>query len=134
LKRLPPALAVTLSGLLAVAGASCQGGRSDTPSPFAPGGGREEQVRVSVENQNFGDATVFARRGGERIRLGSVTGKSEQTFTVRWRFSLPMEFEIQIIGGRGCRIRALTVDPGDRVLVRIPVETSTQPCYSGKTR
>lgn len=130
--RLPPTRATFLLALAAAAVSSCGGGRS--LNPFAPAGEREEEVRVSVENQNFGDATVYARRGGERIRLGSVTGKSDQTFTVKWRFSLPMEFDIQIIGGQGCRIRPLTVDPGDKVFVRIPVEVSTQACYSGKIR
>lgn len=105
-------------------------------NPFAPRGSRpgEGSVRVLVENQNFGDATVFALRGGERIRLGTVTGKSDENFTVRWNFSLSMEFEIHIIGGQGCRVRPMPVDPGDRVFVRIPTEVSTQACYSGKSR
>jgi hypothetical protein len=87
---------------------------------------------VRVENQNFGDAVVHASRGGERVRLGGVTGKSEETFTMEWGFSLPLEFEINIVGGGRCLVRPLSVDPGDRVWVRIPTHLGASPCYSGK--
>lgn len=107
-------------------------GRGKAPNPFASPASRDGKVSVRVENQNFGDATVHAVRGGERIRLGEVVGKMEGNFDLRWNFSLPMEFEIHITGGLGCRVRALSVDPGDRVWVRIPPEISVQPCYSGK--
>lgn len=110
-------------------------GKGMAANPFAPAGsrGNDGQVRVLVENHNFGDATIHALRGGERFRLGEVTGKSEKSFTVRWNFTLPMEFEVHLTGGGGCRVRAMTVDPGDRVWVRIPTEVSMSPCYSGKT-
>lgn len=129
LHRLLSLSAVTLLGLTGCV-------KPEALNPFASPGSRpgEGSVRVLVENQNFGDATVHALRGGERIRLGNVTGKSDETFTIRWNFSLPMEFEINIIGGQGCRIRPMTVDPGDRVFVRIPTEISMQACYSGKNR
>jgi hypothetical protein len=62
-----------------------------------------------------------------------VTGKSEKTFTMRWNFSLPLEFEINIIGGQGCGVRPMSADPGDRVWVRIPNQIGSSPCYSGKS-
>jgi len=125
--RVPAALA------LAVGLAACA--KPQSRNPFAaPGTGRgEESIQVRIENQNFGDATVHAIRGGERIRLGQVTGKSEHTFTMRWNFSLSLEFEVHIIGGQGCGVRPLSVDPGDRVWVRIPTQIGASPCYSGKT-
>ena len=130
MKALSPTSIITAVLLLATTGCA----KPEAKNPFAARGtsARDGQVRVSVENQNFGDATVHALRGGERIRLGNVTGKTDEQFTVRWTFSLPMEFEIQIIGGQGCRIRPISVDPGDRIWVRIPVELSAQACYSGK--
>ena len=104
-------------------------------NPFtAQGSGRGQgSIQVRIENQNFGDATIHAIRGGERIRLGLVTGKSEKTFTMRWNFSLPLEFEIDIIGGQGCGVRPMSADPGDRVWVRIPNQIGSSPCYSGKS-
>lgn len=104
-------------------------------NPFAaPGTGRGEgSIQIRVENQNFGDATIYAIRGGERIRLGKATGKAEQNFTLSWNFSLPLEFEINIIGDQGCGVRALSVDPGDRVWVRIPSHIGSSSCDAGKT-
>lgn len=122
----------TAAVLLLAVGSCYRPGRKN---PFAaPGSGQGEgTIHVRVENENFGDATVHALRGGERIRVGQVTGKSSQSFQVRWRFSLPMEFEIDIVGGDGCAIRPMTVDPGDEILVRIPPEIGPTPCYAGKT-
>jgi len=127
LLRIPAVLVLTV-GLTTCVGSTAR-------NPFAaPGTGRGGgTIHVRVENQNFGDATVHAIRGGERIRLGQVTGKSEQNFTLRWTFSLPLEFEVDIIGGPRCGVRALDVDPGDRVFVRIPIQIGATPCYSGKT-
>lgn len=125
--RLPTVLLLVL-GLTACA-------KSQALNPFAgPGGGRgDSSIRVRVENQNFGDATIHAIRGGERIRLGQVTGKSEKDFTMRWNFSLPLQFEVNIVGGQGCGVRPLSVDPGDRVWVRIPTQIGASPCYAGKS-
>jgi len=123
------------SAVLAVVVGLAACAKAQSKNPFAaPGTGRGDgSIRVRIENQNFGDATVHAIRGGERIRLGQVTGKSEKDFTVRWSFSLPLEFEVHIIGGQGCGVRPLSVDPGDNVWVRIPTHIGATPCYSGKT-
>ncbi len=86
-----------------------------------------------MENLNFGDATVHALRGGERIRLGQVTGKSEKSFTIRWNFSVPLEFQVDLVGGEACGIQPMTVDPGDRIWVRIPTQVGPTPCYAGKS-
>lgn len=134
MKRLPRIAALALVAVLALAASSCGKGFAQAKNPFAPASADETEVEVRVENQNFGDATVHVLRGGERIRLGNVTGKSDQSFTLRWNFSLTMEFQIEIIGGQGCAVRPLVVDPGDRVFVRIPTELSAQACYSGKLR
>lgn len=106
-------------------------GRSRDPFHEGPGGSRG-QISVRVENQNFGDAVIHASRGGERVRLGNVVGKSEETFTLEWAFSLPLEFEVNIVGGGRCLVTPLSVDPGDRVWVRIPTHLGASPCYSGK--
>jgi len=127
----PPCLACV--ALLALTLAGCAQGA--IRNPFASGGrrGGDERVQVSVQNHNFLDATVHAVRGAERMRLGEVTGKSDKTFTVQWRFTLPMELEIHLIGGSGCTVQAILVDPGDRVWVRIPPEVSATPCETWKS-
>jgi hypothetical protein len=119
----PPARAV-LAVLLLLAPWGCARG-SSAKNPFLG--------RAAREDQNFGDATIHALRGGERIRLGQVTGKSQKDFKIRWNFSVPIEFEVDIVGGQGCGVRPMTVDPGDRVFLRIPTQIGMTPCYVGKS-
>lgn len=103
-------------------------------NPFARGGRRgEERIQVTVQNFHFNDATIHAVREGERMRLGEVIGHSEKTFTVRWSISLQMEFEIHLIGGLDCWVRPMIVDPGDKVMVRIPPSVDVTPCESWKS-
>ena len=120
--------------LFALAPAGCIKSAARVNNPFAPAGSREREgsIQVRVENLNFGDATIHALRGGERIRLGEVTGKSEKSFTVRWSFSVPLEFQVDLVGGGACGIQPMTVDPGDKIWLRIPTEVGTSPCYAGK--
>ncbi len=40
-----------------------------------------ERTTVTVDNQSFYDMTVYASRG-QRIRLGTATGKSKTVFTI----------------------------------------------------
>lgn len=124
----------TAAGLALTSGGCSLGGES-IRNPFAPRGfrGDDGTVQILVDNQNFGDATVHAYRGSERFRLGHVTGKTEKRFTIRWSFSLPMEFDVHLIGGGDCKVRPMPVDPGDRVWVRIPTQISMYACYSGKS-
>ena len=131
----PTLLRLVAAAVLALSAGGCALGRGTVRNPFAPAGSRGDdgRVQVLVDNQNFGDATIHAYRGSERFRLGQVTGKSEKSFTVRWSFSLPMEFDIHLVGGGDCRVRAMPVDPGDRVWVRIPSQIGMSPCYSGKS-
>ncbi|MDP2955498.1 MAG: hypothetical protein Q8N53_03685 [Longimicrobiales bacterium] len=135
MKLRPRTLRAAALALLTLSLPACGKGPGRPTNPFAPSGsrGNDGEVQVRVYNQNFGDATIHAVRGGQRFRLGEVTGKTEKSFTVRWNFSLPLEFEVHLTGGQGCRVRAMPVDPGDRVWVRIPTEVSMSPCYSGKT-
>jgi len=127
------ALRLVCAALFALALTGCS--RAEAWNPFARGGrrGGDERVQVLVQNFNFNDATVHAVHGSERMRLGMVTGKTEKTFTVRWRFTLPMEFQIHLIGGLDCWVQPMSVDPGDRVWVRIPPELSATPCESWKS-
>lgn len=119
------------------------------PSPFAalvvpillgacasagdPFSGREaaREIEIEVLNLNFSDATLHAVRIGQRIRLGTVTGKQSSTFTLDWPASLPLRIEIRLLGGQRCTTGELTVDPGDRLYLEIPVEIRGSPLCSG---
>ena len=122
---------LSLSALLLLVNLGCA---ARSRSPFEGRADRgEEQIQVRIENQNFNDATVHVLRGGERIRLGVATGKTDKDFRVRWNFTLPIEFQISLVGGGSCRVRSMTVDPGDRVWVRVPLEIYGSECISGKS-
>ncbi|HSG48306.1 MAG TPA: hypothetical protein VLA43_10870 [Longimicrobiales bacterium] len=92
-------------------------------SPFTGAEG-EREIEIEVLNLNFSDATLHALRMGQRIRLGVVTGKQRETFTVRWPSSLPLQIEIRLLGGERCLTREMPVDPGDQLYLEIPIDLS----------
>lgn len=122
-----------LSTLVAILAAASCGvlGRAKDPYATGPDAGTG-RIEVSVQNLNFNDAHFFAVRQGERIRLGYITGKSDESFNLDWDFAVPLSFEVQLVGGLACRVRDLVVDPGDLLWVRIPTEVSITPCTGGK--
>jgi hypothetical protein len=89
----------------------------DEPAPRA-------ETAVKVENQNYLDMNVFVVRGGQRLRLGTVTGLSTQVFMLRPEMIGPasdVQFEIHPIGGRGnTRTETISVQPGDVIELTIP--------------
>lgn len=127
LGRLGSALAgATL--LLAVA-ACASGGRSTASgNPFGLAQGEEREIRILVRNFNFNDASVWAVvRDARRQRLGTVTGKSEATFTMEWTFTDALRLEFDLIGGVRCVTGALPVDPGEILELQISVDPSQDP-------
>ena len=129
-RPLPARLA--LAGAMIALTTGCFSGWGRSQNPFNQSDGTPGEVQVLIENLNFNDANIYVLRGGERVRLGDVTGKSDERFTVRWDFTLNMEFEISMIGSGGCRTRPMSVAPGDAVWVRIPVNISATECQIGK--
>ena len=136
IKRLlrPVALLRAALVLVTLVGASACGSLGNsTPNPF-DGAARsgENRLRIQVQNMNFNDVTVYAVSAGQRIRLGSVTGKTDENFQIDWNFANPISFQVDVIGGRGCDTAAIPVDPGARVWVQIPSEVGMSGCRSGR--
>ena len=104
---------LAVAGLAVLATTACAH-RADTPFHS-----ETESVELEVRNDNFADATLHALRGGERIRLGIVTGHTGRTFELDWRFSQPLRIEIDLLAGGRCVTRDLQVDPGDELYLRI---------------
>lgn len=123
-----------LVGLVLVAG--CATSRNLSPSPFSEGGASgstaEDPIRVEIQNLNFNDITVWAVRQGQRIRLGRVTGKTDETFRVDWNPAIPIYFVIDVTGGRSCRTPQVAVDRNAAVWVSVPANVGNQPCYAGR--
>ena len=102
-------------GLLA---AGCHhAGKQATAPPRA-------ETAVKVQNQNYLDMDVFVVRGGQRIRLGMVTGLSTQLFMLRPEVvgtGTDLQFEFHPIGGRANpRTERIMVQPGDVIELTIP--------------
>src|SRR5690242_19805694 len=96
-RRSLPALA---SLALPLVIAACSAVRQDTlRNPFE-GGGRmaEENILITVDNQDFRDATLYANWNGVRQRVGTVTGKTTSTLETPWREYM-VQLEVDFLGG-----------------------------------
>lgn len=125
-------LIVALAGLT-----GCGASRNAVPSPFdgdaSGGSAAEDPIRIEIQNLNFNDITVWAVRQGQRIRLGRVTGKTDQTFSTEWNLALPIYFVVDVTGGRSCRTASVSVERNARVWVTVPGSVGVQPCRIGRS-
>lgn len=79
-----------------------------------------DEVAVEVDNRNFYDATIYARVGSERYRVGTVTGHTMKVLTLE-RPVLELRFEIHLIGAAGTHTTdPMSVNPGDILQLIIP--------------
>ncbi|HKJ92741.1 MAG TPA: hypothetical protein VJ957_06215 [Longimicrobiales bacterium] len=107
-RRLIPTLAVAL----------LVGGCALFHAPSAPG--HQQTVRLHVDNQNFNDATLYVRyEGGAPIRLGQVTGKTQDVFSFRYHPGR-VRIEIRLLAGGTHLTDPIAVDPGDDLDLIIP--------------
>lgn len=120
--RRPAFIPVLAATLLLTAGCAV-GSAGD---PFAGEAG-EGSIQIEVLNLNFADATLYALRMGQRIRMGTVTGKQSETFTVRWPNSVPLRVEIRLLGGERCVTREMVADPGDEIYMEVAQQLSRDP-------
>jgi hypothetical protein len=99
---------------LAVASSACAGSRQTVRAdPF--GAGTSEQVLLTVHNNDFRDAVVYAYWNGLKQRVGMVTGTKSQTFTLRWQGEW-IELGIDFIGTVGeTRSERIGVTQGDHL-------------------
>jgi hypothetical protein len=103
--------------LLAAAGCSVLS-RGSTDNPFAPTS-RAGPVQLQIHNDNFNDARIYAHWGSQRQRLGTVTGKTLETFEFAWR---PQDFRVQVdfLAAGGFITDILLISPGEVVYLQIP--------------
>ena len=107
---------VLMAAAIAASGCASAGRR---PSAVrTPGVGRD--VAVTIENQNFKDADVYAVWStGARDRLGMSTGNTTSTFTAPYRPG-DMRIEVDFIAGDDVVSDAIAVNQGDHVQIQIP--------------
>lgn len=117
-------------GLVAVS--ACGGGSARNPFDASSTRAGVERIQIEVQNLNFNDVTVWAMRQSQRVRVGRVTGKTDQTFRIEWNVANPIWFEIDIVSGRSCRTGQVPVDPQSRVWLIIPSEVGLSACRAGR--
>jgi hypothetical protein len=114
----PLVLLVALIVMAMAAGcASSRGGMERPTASRAAGQG--DMLTITADNQNFLDADVYALWNGQRDRVGFITGKSSQTFTVDWR-APSVQLEIDLVAGGVMRTDEITVWEGDHLDLVIP--------------
>jgi hypothetical protein len=107
---------------------ACASGSSGSGDPFGEDRAERGEIEIKVVNLNFSDATVWALiGGGGRQRLGVVTGKGEEIFTLPWTFSEPLRSEFDLLAGPRCTTESLVVDPGDLLELQIASNAATDP-------
>ena len=84
-----------------------------------------EPAQITVHNRNVLDVNVYAYRGTERIRLGTITSGNSEVFTLDERIiinSPTIRFIADPIGSaRRILIEELTVFPGDQIEIWVPI-------------
>ncbi|HUP53485.1 MAG TPA: hypothetical protein VM198_13475 [Longimicrobiales bacterium] len=103
--------ALALATVLAAAG--CSPAQEAPGSPFDGSRGSEE-VLLTVENNDFRDATIHVYWNGMRTRAGTVTGKTSETFRLRWGGEWA-HFGVDFLGSGGYETERVPVDPGDHL-------------------
>ncbi len=103
---------VVVLALVGAAGCAAFGG--------GRGGARRDTVRLYVDNQNFNDATIYARYGGMApMRLGQVVGKTQEVFTFPYR-NADLRLEIRLLAGDSHMTQPIQVYRGDELDLIIP--------------
>ena len=95
-----------------------------TSSPDNPMrlGARDEPVRITVQNNDFYDAVIYANWiGSTRERVGMVTGKTTETFSMNWR-SERVWFEADFVSGGTVPFEPVDVWGGDHLDLVIMIQ------------
>ena len=100
--------------LLALTASGC----ATTPAeddPFTRRAGEGDNVRLTIDNRNFRDATIYVHwRGATRIRTGRVSGNSRETFEITYRAG-DLQVEADFLAGESTMSRTVNVNRGDHL-------------------
>lgn len=113
--RLFPGVHGTMALGLLLGAACATGGQGAADDPFTgETAGFGGPIQVTIENNDFRDATVYGYWNGVRERLGMVTGKTTETFATEWK-SERLSFYVNFVGGGEYRSESLEVYAGDHL-------------------
>ena len=107
---------IAVLALLLMVGGCTAGAPGSQPigDPFDPARAGRDDVLLTVRNDDFRDASIYAIWNGVKRRVGSVTGKTSQTFRMSWR-SEEVQLEVDFVGGGGYMSERVPVTQGDHL-------------------
>ena len=110
-----------LVALFAFSVAGCSGGGTTTAGdPFGgPGARSASQIVIETTNRYLSEVTLHAVSAGRRVRLGSLGGMNDRSFTVSWPTQASLQIEIQTLDGSRYLTRSIAVSPGDAVQLMV---------------
>ena len=112
MKMSRPLVALALGAVMAISG--CSTTPEAEGSPFDGSRGASD-VLLTVENNDFQDATIHLYWNGLRTRAGMVTGKTTETFRLPWRSEWAY-IEVDFIGARqDYQSERVDIYPGDHL-------------------
>lgn len=97
-------------------------------SPFEERHYDEREIKIFVTNLAFSDVTLYGFPNGARIRLGRVTGKQEEVFTMPLMAPADFYVEIDFLAGPTCITERMMIDPGDHLDLTIQNENLNWIC------
>jgi hypothetical protein len=111
-------IAGTVLALGGCGGPSSGPGPGRAPNPFDANAERQD-ILLTVQNDDFRDATVHVLWNGLRTRAGMVVGKTSQTFRMRWR-SEEIQLYVDFVGQGEYWSERVGVLQGDHLHFVIP--------------
>jgi len=89
--------------------------RNSRPAPMFRAASGSGSVMVTIQNNDFKDATIYANWAGTtRRRVGLSVGKTTQTFDLEWKSEI-VQFEADFIAGRTFTFDPINVWEGDHL-------------------
>lgn len=92
---------------------------SATPSPFRGEGEGRGRLEIRVDNISFNDATIFALTQSRRMRLGVVSGKSSQRFTIEWEGLQDIQIEVDLLASQRFVSPMFSLAPGEALDIQV---------------
>lgn len=115
-RRGPTIVFVAAVALLAGACGSSTAGR--TP---AFDGATDEGLTITIRNQRTGEVRLWVWIDGARRTLGTVQGVDTRTFRTRLDHVAEVRLEFDVTLGSHCITRTVSLEPGNRLDITIPV-------------
>ena len=105
-------------GLLVLLTTACAGRGMDDDDPFRARD-RSGPVILEIQNDNFNDARIYTLWNGDRRRIGTVIGKTEERFEIQARQG-DLRIQVDFLAAGGFTTEPIMAWPGETVHLVIP--------------